>query len=82
MPFLQLVKEIAQKQSSPGLCFQKGALMVLKEATEAYLIQFLQDKHSIVEIDSATKEEILELVTGRYRVWQNHLLSSNWDTQN
>ena len=64
-PFLKLVKQIAQENYFPGLRFKGSAPKALEEATETYLIQFLQDKHSVFEIDSVTKENNIDLLRGK-----------------
>ena len=42
MPFQRLVREIAQVQD-PYLRFQSGAILVLQESAEAYLLGLLED---------------------------------------
>ena len=44
MPFQRLVREIAQTYS-PYLRFQSGAVLVLQEAAEAYLVGLLEDSN-------------------------------------
>ena len=65
MRFLKLVKQIALENYFPGLRFKGSALKVLEEAIEAYFIQFLQEKHSVFEIDSVTKENKIDLIIGK-----------------
>ena len=42
MPFQRLVREIAQVHN-PYLRFQSGAILVLQESAEAYLVGLLED---------------------------------------
>ena len=42
LPFQRLVREIAQ-QSTPGLRFQSSAVLALQEASEAYIVELLEE---------------------------------------
>ena len=44
MPFQRLVREIAQTHN-PCLRFQSGAILVLQESAEAYLVGMLEDSN-------------------------------------
>ena len=44
MPFLRLVREIAQVHN-PYLQFQSGAILALQESVEAYLVGLLEDSN-------------------------------------
>ena len=45
LPFQRLVREIAQDLSKMSVRFQSGAIMVLQEASEAYLVGLLKDSN-------------------------------------
>ena len=45
LPFQCLVREIAQDLSKMRIHFQSGAIMVLQEASEAYLVGLLEDSN-------------------------------------
>ena len=44
LPF-RLVREIAQDLGKMSICFQSGAIIVLQEASEAYLVGLLEDSN-------------------------------------
>ena len=45
LPFLQLVREIAQDLGKRDVQFQNGAIIALQEASEAYLVGLLDDSN-------------------------------------
>ena len=45
LPFQQLVREIAQDLGKMSIRFQSGAIIALKEASEAYLVGLLEDSN-------------------------------------
>ena len=45
LPFQQLVREIAQDLGKMSIRFQSGAIIVLQEASEAYLVGLLEDSN-------------------------------------
>ena len=45
LPFQRLVRELAQDMGKSQIRFQSGAIMALKEASEAYLVGLLEDSN-------------------------------------
>ena len=45
LPFQRLVRELAQDLGKINVQFQSGAIMVLQEASEAYLVGLLEDSN-------------------------------------
>ena len=45
LPFQRLVREIAQDLGKMRICFQSGAIIMLQEASEAYLVGLLEDSN-------------------------------------
>ena len=53
LPFQRLVRELAQDLSKINVRFQSGAIMVLQEASEAYLVGLLEDTNLVKKLPPA-----------------------------